>query len=420
MRYGARGVGRGRGGAAHRRVRAPSRTRRHARARSRTRRSTRTRRSGSAVHAGHGLTVRNVGPVAAHRGDRGVQHRPLHREPRRVLRHGGGGARYARGDGRGTYGAAPRCALTGRAARPSFVCSLPVGDRMTASDRGIGLLHSSRPSEYIERLDQAAHVRRSRGSERRSSAAMRAPCAAARRCPGRLASPIWPARSSAWPARSAIAPWAGRLPRAPPSWPRWTICSLLVRAVRDVEPRRGPPRAGAHRRTRPPGAGPGGAVTPPPPPRRTTPRSPARTSSPPRPPISRRARAARRRPRGTRAASPRSPTACARCAAWRPQGHPPLPEVVDAVERARQGTRAGAAHPVTRRAPSRSLFARRRRGAPARHRATFASRAPGPVPGAPEELAFHNAMAALPDEGRNADRIVPIAELFYDDAGPTS
>jgi hypothetical protein len=33
-------------------------------------------------------------------------------------------------------------------------------------------------------------------------------------------------------------------------------------------------------------------------------------------------------------------------------------------------------------------------------------------------MAFHNAMAALPDEGGNADRIVPIAQLFYDDAGP--
>ncbi len=94
---------------------------------------------------------------------------------------------------------------------------------------------------------------------------------------------------------------------------------------------------------------------------------------------------------------------------------PPLPDVVDAVERALKGLELGAPHP-TPSAKQKSLFATA--AAVLRRASRDIGQRGRPVPGAPEVLAFHNAMAALPDEGGSADRIVPIAQLFFDDAGP--
>ncbi|HUO52062.1 MAG TPA: hypothetical protein VMT93_06065 [Gemmatimonadaceae bacterium] len=94
---------------------------------------------------------------------------------------------------------------------------------------------------------------------------------------------------------------------------------------------------------------------------------------------------------------------------------PPLPDVVDALERSLKSLELGAGAPGFT-ARQKSLFAT---AAAALRRASRDIAQRGrPVPGAPEELAFHNAMAALPDEGGAADRIVPIAQLFFDDAGP--
>lgn len=94
---------------------------------------------------------------------------------------------------------------------------------------------------------------------------------------------------------------------------------------------------------------------------------------------------------------------------------PPLPDVVDAVERALKTLELGASGPMPT-AKQKSLFATA--AAALRRAARDIAQRGRPVPGAPEVLAFHNAVAALPDEGGHADRIVPIAQLFFDDAGP--
>ena len=83
-------------------------------------------------NAGHGLTLDNVGPIAAHPGDRRAQHRPQHRRARGARRHGGGGARdeggawtRPRGPARDRASPRPRCArsIAGRSstARPGRV-----------------------------------------------------------------------------------------------------------------------------------------------------------------------------------------------------------------------------------------------------------------------------------------------------------
>ena len=94
---------------------------------------------------------------------------------------------------------------------------------------------------------------------------------------------------------------------------------------------------------------------------------------------------------------------------------PPLPDVVDAVERALKGFELGAPNP-TPTAKQKSLFATA--AAALRRAGRDIAQRGRPVPGAPEVLAFQNAVAALPDEGGHGDRIVPIAQLFHDDAGP--
>ncbi len=54
---------------------------------------------GLAVHAGHGLTARNLAPVASYSGDRRAQHRPLDSQPRDLRGARGCSARGARRDG---------------------------------------------------------------------------------------------------------------------------------------------------------------------------------------------------------------------------------------------------------------------------------------------------------------------------------
>ncbi len=94
---------------------------------------------------------------------------------------------------------------------------------------------------------------------------------------------------------------------------------------------------------------------------------------------------------------------------------PPLPDVVDAVEHALKTLELAAPNPSPS-ARQKSLFATA--SAVLRRASRDITQRGRPVPGAPEVLAFHNAVAALPDEGANADRIVPIEQLFFDDAGP--
>jgi len=72
---------------------------------------------GLGVHAGHGLTVRNVGPRGGDPGDRRAEHRTFHRESRDLRRAHGRGAGDARGDGRGSA----RFALTRWGGCSSFV-----------------------------------------------------------------------------------------------------------------------------------------------------------------------------------------------------------------------------------------------------------------------------------------------------------
>ena len=94
---------------------------------------------------------------------------------------------------------------------------------------------------------------------------------------------------------------------------------------------------------------------------------------------------------------------------------PPLPEIVDALEHSLKTLELGAPGP-TPTAKQKSVFAT---AAAALRRASRDIAQRGrPVPGTPEALAFHNALAALPDDGANADRIVPVEQLFFDDAGP--
>lgn len=94
---------------------------------------------------------------------------------------------------------------------------------------------------------------------------------------------------------------------------------------------------------------------------------------------------------------------------------PPLPEIIDALEHSLKTLELGAPGPMPS-AKQKSVFATA--AAALRRAARDIGQRGRPLPGAPEAIAFHNALAALPDETANADRIVPVAQLFYDDAGP--
>jgi len=94
---------------------------------------------------------------------------------------------------------------------------------------------------------------------------------------------------------------------------------------------------------------------------------------------------------------------------------PPLPDVVDAVERSLKTLELASPNPSPS-ARQKSLFATA--AAVLRRASRDIGQRGRPMPGAPEVLAFQNAVAALPDEALSADRIVPIDQLFFDDAGP--
>jgi chemotaxis protein histidine kinase CheA len=193
---------------------------------------------------------------------------------------------------------------------------------------------------------------------------------------------------------------------------------LLVRAVRDwtaAEDRRAQARTAELDRLAP---GPGGAVVPPPPPAtEDAPVSVAQYLAAETADLARTLEQLVAAPEDTRGIAALADRVRALRGVADLKDMPPLPDVVDAVERALKGLELNTAHPGS--APSakqKSLFATA--GAVLRRASRDISTRGRPVPGAPEELAFHNAMAALPDEGGSADRIVPIAQLFFDDAGP--
>ena len=93
---------------------------------------------------------------------------------------------------------------------------------------------------------------------------------------------------------------------------------------------------------------------------------------------------------------------------------PPLAEVIDAVERAAKPVELGSGQPGTAQLALFSAAVRVLRGA-AQEMATRGR----PNPASPEMEEFSRVLAALDDEAATgADAIVPVASLFYSDAGP--